>query len=76
MVFVSSGGGNGGGGGPAAFTKEFNRIVAEVPEAVEAITGVDLRKAIESLASSGQTGGAIVQGAAEGVATAMVSKSN
>lgn len=75
MVFVSSGGNGGGGGGPAAFSKEFNRMVAEVPETVEAITGVDLRKAIEGLAS-GQTRDAMIQGAAEGAATAMVSNSN
>lgn len=69
MVFV--GGGGQGGGGPAAFTKDFQRIVAEVPEVVNAITGVDLPKAIKALGSS-STGDAVVQGAAEGLATSLV----
>lgn len=68
MVFVSSGG---SGGGPAAFGKDFNRIVAEVPEMVNALTGIDMRKAVEGLAS-GKTGHAVLQGAAEGIATGMV----
>lgn len=71
MVFVSSGG---EGGGPAAFTKDFNRIIAELPEVVNAITGIDLRKAVQGLASGG-TSDAVIQGAAEGVATAMVDRS-
>lgn len=71
MVFVSNGG---SGGGPAAFAKDFNRVVAEVPEVVGALTGIDLRKAIETL-SSKDTRGSIMQGAAEGGVTAVVQES-
>lgn len=45
MVFV--GGAN--GGGPSRFTDDVMRIVAEVPETVKAITGIDLRDTFEHL---------------------------
>lgn len=70
MVFISSGSGP---GGPSRFTDEMNRMVAEVPETLNALTGFDLREAVTQM-MQGQTGSAVVQGAAEGVATALVDK--
>ena len=69
MVFVSSGGGS--GGGPSQFTKEMNRMVAEIPETVSALTGYDLSKGIASM-MTGQTGQSIVAGAAEGSFSSIV----
>lgn len=50
MVFVSGGGG--GGSGPSNFTAEMNRMMAQVPETVEALTGVDLRRALGQFTAS------------------------
>lgn len=47
MVFV---GGGSGGGGPSQFAREFERIAAEIPETIPALTGFDLKKALNSLA--------------------------
>ncbi len=46
MVFV---GGGSGGGGPSAFAREFERIAAEVPETIPALSGFDLKKALNNL---------------------------
>lgn len=47
MVFVSAGGGGeGGGGGPSAFTRDITGILGHLPAAVEALTGFDLREAL------------------------------
>lgn len=69
MVFI---GGGGRGGGPSQFTEEMNRQIAQVPESVSAITGVDLRKALASFGSS-RPGNAVVLGAAKGAATVSIS---
>lgn len=62
--------GSDGNGGPSQFTKNMNRIVAEVPETVSALTGVDLGKAISGFANS--SGGVeIMRGYAEGTAEAV-----
>lgn len=74
MVFV---GGGSGGGGPSAFTRDMERVVAEVPETVQALTGIDLRKGISGMLKGGVGGGvreAMIQGAAEGAATAITDK--
>lgn len=63
MVFV---GGGAGGGGPSAFTRDMERVVAEVPETVLALTGVDLRKGVKNLMSSGGVKEALVHGMMEG----------
>lgn len=68
MVFV----GSDGRGGPSQFFNEMTRTLAQVPEAVGALTGVDLVQAINNLAQNNS--GPVVQGAAEGFATAMVSR--
>lgn len=46
MVFVGSGS---GGGGPAAFAREFEKIAAELPETIPALSGFDLKKALSNL---------------------------
>lgn len=69
MVFV----GSGNSGGPSQFTREMERIVAEVPETVHALTGFDLRKGIGGLMKTPQ-GHAIVQGGAEGMGTALTER--
>lgn len=61
MVFV---GGGGSGGGPSAFTREMEHVVAEVPETVEALTGIDLRKAMMNLMS--KSGGGVLNAATQG----------
>lgn len=68
MVFV---GGGGRGGGPSQFTDEMNKLVAQVPETVNALTGVDLRKALAAFGQSG-TGDAFIQGVAEGASTGLL----
>lgn len=70
MVFVGSGG---NGGGPSQFTKEMNRMVAEVPETISALTGYDLNKGIANLVT-GQTGNSVINGAAEGTFSALAEK--
>ncbi|CDF39289.1 unnamed protein product [Chondrus crispus] len=69
MVFVGSGG-SGGGGGPSQFTREMERIVAEVPETVRALTGVDIHQGIGALMAP-DTKQSMIQGTAEGVSTAL-----
>lgn len=62
MVFIS---GDGRGRGPSQLTDKMNKPVAQVPETVNAFTGVDLWRA---LAAFGKSGGsdALIQGVAEG----------
>lgn len=71
-MFVSSGSGGpsgSAGGGPAAYTREFQRIIAEMPEVVNAITGVDLHKGVQNLvAAESNTGVAVARGLAQGAA--------
>lgn len=52
MVFIGSGGDT-GGGGPSQLSKKITRMLAEVPETVKAITGIDIKEALASLAQSG-----------------------
>lgn len=72
MVFVSSGGGGPSGstgGGPSAYTREFQQIIAEMPEVVNAITGIDLHKAVQNLTvGDSSTGVAVARGLAQGAA--------
>lgn len=65
MVFV----GSGGQGGPSQFVTDLNRVVAEVPHTIKAITGVDVVDSVKKLAGT-ETGNTVIQGAAEGFATA------
>lgn len=87
MVFLSSGGncrssGGGGGGdmdgvgtaGASAFMQDFRRALVEVPEAVHALTGVDIRAVVQNM-GNGQTGKAMAQGFAEGVASSIAERS-
>lgn len=69
MVFIGSGG---GGGGPSQFTREMEKICAEVPETVQAITGYDIRSGIASLMSG--KGDSIIQGISEGTSTAVADR--
>ena len=57
MVFVGSGN---SGGGPSNFTKEMNRMVAEVPETVHALTGFDMRQGIADFVG-GKTRGNVTE---------------
>lgn len=72
MVFVNSTSGGGGGvdtgSGLSAFAKDFKRVVAEVPEVVNALTGVNLQTSIQQLASS-STAKSIMHGVAEGLSS-------
>lgn len=68
MVFV----GADGRGGPSQFFNEMTRTIAQVPEAIGALTGVDLVQAINNIAQNNS--GAVVQGAAEGISTALVNR--
>lgn len=63
MVFV----GSGNGGGPSMLTEDINRIVAEVPETISALTGFDIAKGIANM-MNGQNGQVVMQGASEGMA--------
>lgn len=49
MVFLGSAGRT---VGPSQFAKEMNRLVAEVPETVKAITGIDLIEAMQNFGLS------------------------
>ncbi|MBN1286503.1 MAG: flotillin family protein [Anaerolineae bacterium] len=49
IVVISSGDGNGAGAGASKVTADITNIIAQVPAAVEALTGVDLVKAIGQL---------------------------
>ncbi|CAN8062544.1 unnamed protein product [Agarophyton chilense] len=49
MVFVS--GGSNSGSGPSQFTREMTRMVAEVPEAIQALTNCDIRQGLANLAN-------------------------
>jgi len=74
MVFVGSGS---GGGGPSQLTREVERMVAEVPETVGALTGIDLRKGMASLMGTnvnGTLGGAAFQGLSEGIASSLAER--
>lgn len=51
-------------GGAAAFTKDFKRTIAELPEIVNGITGVDFAGAVQSLASHNPSDVPYQQGAA------------
>lgn len=75
IIFV---GGGGQGGGPSAFTREMERVIAEVPETVQALTGIDLRRGMQNMMNektlnSIMDGG--TQGIAEGYARSKVMKS-
>lgn len=54
MIFI--GGGKGGGGGPSSLTQDMMRIVAEVPEVVKSLTGIDLNEALKNFVG-GKKGG-------------------
>jgi flotillin len=49
IVVISSGGGDGSGAGAAKISQDVANIVAQVPDTVEALTGVDLLKTIRDL---------------------------
>jgi flotillin len=46
ITFVSNGGGD--GGGPSALTREVTNIMGQLPQSIQALTGFDLRAAIEN----------------------------
>ncbi|MCZ7546201.1 MAG: SPFH domain-containing protein [Anaerolineae bacterium] len=58
IVVISQGDGNGTGAGASKITADITSIIAQVPAAVEALTGVDLVSAIASLPgiAEGNTG--------------------
>lgn len=66
MVFVSSGGGD---GGPAQLTKNISKIVAEVPETVQALTGYDLTDGLKHMVKGHSM--PIMEGAALQMGSAM-----
>lgn len=66
MVFVS----NDGGPTASKVTDDVNRIIASIPETVEALTGIDLKKALMKVSSN--AGGAL-SGAAMGAALSVAS---
>lgn len=74
MVFV----GSGNSGGPSQLTREVERIVAEVPETIHALTGFDLREGIATMMKggmpNGSVGSSVIQGVAEGVSTTIAEK--
>jgi flotillin len=49
IVVVSTGGDSGGGAGASRITQDVSNIIAQVPATVEALTGIDLIAAVESL---------------------------
>ncbi len=49
IVVISGGGGDGAGAGTARVTQDITNIIAQVPSAVEALTGVDLIETIRHL---------------------------
>ena len=49
IVVISTGGGDGAGAGASRITQDIANIVAQVPAAVEALTGVDLVQTIRNL---------------------------
>jgi len=49
IVVISGGGGDGGGAGASRITQDIANIIAQVPAAVEALTGVDLVETIRNL---------------------------
>ena len=52
LVFVSS-----DGAGPSKLTGDISKMLATVPDAVEGLTGVDLRQALQKLSGQGGGGG-------------------
>jgi flotillin len=56
IVIINSGGGAGGdGAGASRVTADVTNIVAQVPETLEALTGVNLIQALQSLPGLGQS---------------------
>mgnify|MGYP001154433475 CR=1 FL=1 len=49
IVVISGGGGDGSGAGASRVTQDITNIIAQVPAAVEALTGVDLIETIRNL---------------------------
>jgi flotillin len=49
IVVISGGGGDGAGAGTSRVTQDITNIIAQVPAAVEALTGVDLIETIRNL---------------------------
>jgi flotillin len=49
IVVISGGGGSDGGAGTSRITQDVSNIIAQVPAAVEALTGVDLVETIRNL---------------------------
>jgi flotillin len=76
IVVINSGGADGQGSGASRVTNDVTRVMAELPAAVEALTGVDLAALLQSLPAlqtTGQKGGegpapAAAKEAAEGAA--------
>lgn len=65
MVFV----GTGGQGGPSQFVSDLNRVVAEVPHTIKAITGMDVVETMKNLGCTA-AGSSMMQGASEGFSNA------
>lgn len=59
IVFVGGGGGaDGGGSGPSRLSRDVEKMIAEVPETVKALTGIDVAAALgRYTASMGKDGG-------------------
>ena len=56
IVVISGGEGNGGGAGTSRITQDVSNIIAQVPAAVEALTGVDIVETIRNLPGVKQGG--------------------
>lgn len=47
IVFVGSGDGGAGGSGPSRLSRDIEKMIAEVPESVKALTGLDIAAALQ-----------------------------
>lgn len=56
IVFVGSGG-NGGGSGPSRLSRDVEKMIAEVPEVVKALTGINVTEALSRYTASMGSGG-------------------
>ena len=52
---VMFGGGNGDGVGPTGLTRDVMKIVAELPEVLESLTGKKLDELVKALPKTGET---------------------